>query len=71
MRDLAQVDRIISEVNDLDERTKIQLFQKIEEMYKNYDEQQSDEIPLESVFGLWKDRNITKDILRKKAWKNN
>ena len=71
MADIAQVDRIISEVNDLDERTKIQLFQKIEEMYKNYDEQQSDEISLESVFGLWKDRNITKDILRKKAWKNN
>ena len=71
MGDLAQVDRIISEVNDLDEMAKIELFQKIEEMYKNYDEQQSDEIPLDSVFGLWKDRNITKDILRKKAWRNN
>ena len=71
MGDLAQVDRIISEVNELDERAKIELFQKIEEMYENYNEQQSGEVPIESVFGIWKDRNVTKDILRKKSWKNN
>ena len=26
------------------------------------------QVSIESVFGLWKDRNITKETIRKKAW---
>ena len=69
MGDLAQIDRIISEVNDLDEKEKIIFFQKIEELFENTNVQQCEEITIKSAFGLWKDRNVTKDILRKKAWK--
>jgi len=36
------------------------------EVFENFDEHQQEEIPIESVFGLWKDRNITKETLRKK-----
>ena len=30
-----------------------------------------DEVSLESAFGLWKDRNITQETLREKAWMKN
>jgi len=68
MADLAQIDRIVSEVDELDERGKIIFFQKMEEKYDNFDEQSNDEVSIESAFGLWKNRNITKESLRKKAW---
>jgi hypothetical protein len=74
MSGLAQVDRIISEVNTLGEKEKIILFERMKEMLNNSDkesEKSADEITIESAFGLWKDRNITKEILRKKAWKQN
>jgi hypothetical protein len=71
MDNLAQVDRIISEVNELEEKEKIIFFHKMGEMFDNFDEQQNEEVSIESVFGLWKDRDITKEILRKKAWMKN
>jgi len=71
MENLAQIDRIISEVNELEEKEKIIFFQKIGEISDNFDDQQDEEIPIESVFGLWKGRDITKETLRKKAWMKN
>ena len=49
---------------------KIIFFHKIEEMFDNFDESR-DEISIESAFGLWNGRNITKESLRKKAWMKN
>ena len=71
MDNLAQIDRIISEVNELEEKEKIIFFHKMGEMFNNFDDQQNEEVSIESVFGLWKDRDITKETLRKKAWIKN
>ena len=71
MADMAQIDRIISEVNNLEEKEKIIFFHKIEEIFDSFDEKPQDEISIETAFGLWKDRNITKETLRKKAWMKN
>ena len=71
MANMAQIDKIISEINELEENEKIIFFHKIGEVFENFDEQQQEEIPIETVFGLWKDRNITKETLRKKAWMKN
>jgi hypothetical protein len=72
MTDTAQIDRIISEVNDLEEEGKILFFHKIEEIFGNFSGgSKDDDIPIESVFGLWKGRNITKEALRRKAWMQN
>jgi hypothetical protein len=72
MPDTAHVDRIISEVNDLEENEKILFFHKIEEVFGNsFDSAKNTDIPIESVFGIWKDRNITKETLRRNSWKNN
>jgi hypothetical protein len=68
MTGMAQIDRILSEVNELEEKEKILFFHKIEEIYENSNDQQNNDIPIESVFGLWKNRNITKETLREKAW---
>jgi hypothetical protein len=64
----AQIDRIISEIDELDEKEKIIFFHKIEEKYDEINEKSNEEVSIESVFGLWKNRNITKEKLRKKAW---
>jgi hypothetical protein len=71
MEDIAQINRIISEIRNLKEKEKRILFHKVKEMWDSQDEQNNDEISIESVFGLWKDRNITKKSLREKAWKQN
>ena len=68
MANIAHVERIISEVSDLEEKEKLLFFQKIEDLFLNSDDQQDSDISIESVFGLWKNRNITKETLRKKAW---
>jgi hypothetical protein len=69
MINTAQVDRIISEVNDLEENEKVLFFHKIEEIFDNStDNAEDSDISIESVFGLWKGRNITKETLRGKAW---
>nr|AGS54164.1 hypothetical protein [uncultured bacterium contig00051] len=65
----AQIDRIISEIDELDEREKIIFFHRImEEKYDDLNKKSNDEVTIESAFGLWKNRNITKESLRKKAW---
>ena len=68
MSDTAQIDRIISEVSDLEEKEKIIFFHKMKEIFEDFDIQQHGKISIESAFGLWKDRNITKETLREKAW---
>jgi len=68
MANLAQIDKIISEVNELEENDKIIFFKKVGEIFDNFDNQQHEEVSIESVFGLWKDRNITKETLRNIAW---
>ena len=71
MANLAQIEKIISEINELEENEKIIFFHKIGEALENFGDQADGEIPIESVFGLWKDRKITKELLRKKAWPAN
>jgi len=69
MADIAHVDRIISEVNDLEEAEKIIFFHKIEELFgDSSDNIENSDVSIESVFGLWKDRDITKETLRRNAW---
>jgi hypothetical protein len=69
MVSMAQIDKIVSEVNNLEE--KIVFFHKIEEIFDTFDVQNDKDIPIESAFGLWENRNITKETLRKKAWMKN
>jgi hypothetical protein len=71
MTGLAQVDRIISEVNNLEENEKIVFFHKIEEIYDSFESKENEDISIKSAFGLWKDRTINKEILREKAWGKN
>jgi hypothetical protein len=48
---------------------KILFSQKIEEIFdKSSDSVENSVVPIESVFGIWKDRNITKEMLRRRAW---
>ncbi|GHT88136.1 hypothetical protein FACS1894137_16260 [Spirochaetia bacterium] len=71
MADIAHIDKIISEVNKLDEKGKIILFHKMEEILDDSNEPDDENITIESAFGLWKNRNITTEQLRQKAWKRN
>jgi len=71
MANLVQIEKIISEINELEENEKIIFFHKMGEVFEHYDNQDDREISIESAFGLWKDRNITKETLRKKAWNKN
>ena len=71
MADLARIDKIISEINELGKNEKIIFFQRIGEEFEKLGDQKNGEISIESVFGLWKNRNITKEALRKKAWMKN
>jgi len=68
MTNVARIDNIISEINALDEKDKILLFRKMDEISANSDDPEDNEIPIGSAFGLWKGRDITKESLRKKAW---
>ena len=71
MVNTAQIDRILLEINNLEERDKILFFHKIEEISNDFSDQQDNDIPIEAVFGLWKNKNITKETLREKAWMKN
>ena len=71
MAEIAQIDRILSEVNELEEKEKFILFQKIEELFNTANDIQDKDIPIESAFGLWKNRNISKETMREKAWLKN
>jgi hypothetical protein len=68
---LKEVDRIISEVNGLNEKERNIFIKKIEELYDKVDEITEENDPLQSVFGLWKDYDINKEALRSKAWRQN
>jgi hypothetical protein len=68
---LKEVDRIISEVNDLSEKEKIILFKKIEKIYANPEKTMEENDPIQAVFGMWKDYDINKETLRAKTWRNN
>ena len=68
MTNVAQVDRIISEINDLGETDKILLFRKMDDMFADSDDLQNDDVSIEAAFGLWKGREVTKESLREKAW---
>ena len=71
MANLTQIERIISEINRLEEKEKIIFFRKIGEIIDISDNQQNDDVSITSAFGLWKDRDITKETLRNKAWMKN
>jgi hypothetical protein len=68
---LKEIDRIISEVNELNEKERIILFKKIENLYTIPDKDAEENDPLQAVFGLWKDYDISKEMLREKAWRKN
>jgi len=52
MANLAQIDRIVSEINALDEKDKILLFRKMDEMSAGSDDQQDIGVSIDSIFGL-------------------
>jgi hypothetical protein len=61
------LNKIISEINTLKENEKVILFHKMEEIRNNQENQDDgEEITIEPAFGLWKDREIAKETLRKK-----
>jgi len=68
MESMVQVDKIISEVRELDEKGKITLYCEFEKMFNDFDCRQNDDVSITSVFGLWKGRIVDKDTLREKAW---
>jgi hypothetical protein len=68
---LKEVDRIISEINGLNERERNIFIKKIEKLYAKSDKNIKEDDPLQSVFGLWKDYNINKETLRARAWRKN
>jgi hypothetical protein len=67
MNDLAHVDQIMTEVTALGEQEKALLLRRIEQLIDN----DEDDVPIGSVFGLWKDRDITLENIRQKAWRQN
>jgi hypothetical protein len=68
---LKEVDRIISEVNGLNEKERNIFIKKIEKLYLNSDKTTEGDDPIQSVFGLWKDYDINKETLRAKVWRQN
>lgn len=68
MADAAKIDRMISEFNNLEEEDKIVFFNRIEKMFDDIDVAQDENVSIESAFGLWKDRNISVEAIREKAW---
>jgi len=69
MSDLAQVDRLFTEINALGKQEKVMLFHRMESLI-NADSEVG-EVPIESVFSIWKDRDITLEKIRQKAWRLN
>ncbi|GHU24797.1 hypothetical protein FACS1894172_08800 [Spirochaetia bacterium] len=68
---LKEINRIISEVNGLNEKERMILLKKIEDLYAIPDKDAEEDDPLQAVFGLWKDYDINKETLRAKAWVKN
>jgi hypothetical protein len=71
MAGTVQIDKIMMEVNALDENGRMVLFRKIEELLINSGKDAGDDVSVDSVFGLWKDRDITLEKIRQKAWRKN
>jgi hypothetical protein len=69
METTTQIDKIISEVNTLDAKSKIILLKKIEEIFEVPDQYDDENISLKSAFGLWKNRSISLESIREKAWR--
>jgi len=68
IENIDKIDKIITEVNGLQKNEKIIFFHKIEKIFDNFDDAQNEDVSIESVFSLWKDRDISKESLREKAW---
>ena len=66
-----EVDRIISEVNKLNEKERDLFIKKIEKLYAKSDKITEEDDPIQSVFGLWKDYDINKETLSAKGWRQN
>jgi len=71
MDNAVQINRIISEVKELDWGEKITLYREIGKILADFDLQQEKSASIESVFGLWKNRVIDEKSLREKTWKKN
>jgi len=71
MDNAVQINRIISEVKELDWGEKITLYREIGKILADFDLQQEKSASIESVFGLWKNRVIDERSLREKTWKKN
>ena len=68
MSNVAQVDKIVSEINGLGETDRVLLFRRMDEMFASSGIRQDNDVSVESAFGLWRDRDITKESLRERAW---
>ncbi len=68
MSGIAHIDRIMTEVNALGEQEKALLLHKIERLINTSDRE---DVPIEAVFGIWKDRDVTLENIRQKAWRKN
>ena len=64
-----QIDKIMTDVNALGENEKVILLHKIEELLDNTATNTNEEIRIDSVFGIWKDRDITLEKIRQRAWR--
>jgi hypothetical protein len=68
---LKEVDRIISEVNELNEKERDMFIKKIEKLYIKPDEITERDDSIQSVFGLWRDYDINKETLTTRTWRQN
>jgi hypothetical protein len=75
MEELATVDEILTKVDSLDEYDKIRLYSQVEQRLDEEPEAalensfDGEDISIQSGFGLWRGRDITKEDLRRKAWR--
>ena len=69
MTDTAHIDKIMTEVSALDAEEKRLLFRKMEAIIGHAADPGDADYTLESAFGLWKDRDITLEAIRQKAWR--
>jgi hypothetical protein len=69
MTDTAHIDKIMTEVSALDAEEKRLLFRKMEAIIGRAADPGDTDYTLDSAFGLWKDRDITLEAIRRKAWR--
>jgi diaminopimelate decarboxylase len=69
------IDKILGEVKELDFSERIHLVEsiihslRVEEEYENKKKKKGEENKLASLFGIWKDRDVSLDSIRDKAWR--